>query len=124
MNKLRRLFHALMQFASTWWKVDRIRIARSEGRLLHIQAGQELLIGNVTYEVVCVHSTVSDEVARFSIGMVELETDRRELCYLEHAVTCSQLAIRDDEPWRLIYPHGDCVEIDSDCVICYSRNSN
>lgn len=124
MIELRRLIYALMQFVSTWWKVDRIRIARSEGRLLQLQPGQRLLIGDRSFAVLSSHSCQADGIAHFFVSLEQLETDRTELWYLEHDVPCSKLLTNDDEPWRFRHPNGECVEIDSDSVICYSPNSN
>jgi hypothetical protein len=124
MIELRQLIRALVQFVSTWWGVDRIRIARSEGRLLRIQPGQQLLIGHQTFVVLGSHGHQENGIAHFCISLEELETDPTELWYLEHDVPCSKLMTHDDEPWRFRHPNGDCKEIDSDSVICYSPNSN
>ncbi len=124
MNRLYQWLRALMQSISNWWMVDRIRIARSDGRLFQLKSGQRLLIGQEFFVVVQSQGKLVNDEAHFSISLKEFETDRTQLWYLEHHASCASLATFDDAAWRLKDPNGGCVEVDSDSVICFSLNSN
>jgi hypothetical protein len=45
------LWLACQQIASTWWRIDRLRVSPAEGRLLRIEPPARLLVGGALFEV-------------------------------------------------------------------------
>lgn len=104
------LLHALWCLVSSWWNVDRIRIPRSEGRLLRLAEGDRLLVQDELLVIRHRQSGQQCDCIRVLYALSESTTDDHQaagdLWYLEQQARPAELLRGVDPPWVLIDPKG------------------
>lgn len=104
------LLRALWCLVSSWWNVDRIRIPRSEGRLLRLAEGDRLLVQEELLVIRHRQSGQRRDRIQVRYALSESTTDDHQaagdLWYLEQQARPAELLRGVDPPWVLIDPKG------------------
>lgn len=87
------LLCALTQLIRIWWTKDRIRVARSEGKLLRIQVGDRLLIEDKVLKVVARHDSDSAEGAHVVYSLVEEQGETDDAWVLSFTAQCQSASL-------------------------------
>ncbi len=77
-----RLLHALTQLLQIWWTKDRIRVARSEGKLFRIRVGDRLLIEDKIFHVLTRQESQSSAIVTVVYTLEEEQADSNQVCSL------------------------------------------
>ena len=106
------ILRALMQVLHIWWTKDRIRVARSEGKLFRVCAGDRLLIDDRLFHVVARHDSESTEMARVRYELAEELGESSESWSLDFTM--------QNDIARLCHS-GRILEIDSERIVVLGR---
>lgn len=135
------ILRALTQVLHIWWTKDRIRVARSEGKLFRIDVGDRLLIEDRIFRVLARHDDSNEQVAQVVYSLAELPvgSTTESLGEQTHSQTRTQTREWSCEPfaqncvWSLRFTmHSDhaglChesreLEIECDRVLVLERKS-
>ena len=72
------MFRALTQLLQIWWAKDRIRVARSEGKLFRIRVGERLLIDDKIFHVISRREIETSVNAQVIYMLVEEQVDSED----------------------------------------------
>ena len=84
------MIRALTQVLQIWWNKDRIRVARSEGKLLRIGVGDCLLFDGKLFLVLSRRENDSLERPEVVYQLVEDGSDSADLFYLTYVIQTEQ----------------------------------
>ncbi len=118
------LWSELVRLIHTWWNVDRVRIPRSDGRLLRLDCGHQVLIGETIYDVVHKEHHKEFRCLRIQMAMREANIVDGPLWYLVGQVALSGADSNRQSSWKISTPAGASYEIDADGIVCFMNNSN
>ncbi len=87
---MRQTAGALAQLLISWWSKDRIRVARDEGKLFRIVAGDRLIVRERLMMVLECRQVVRDGDAQIRFSLLEVGSSDDELWYLTYTIRCTE----------------------------------